>query len=102
MELGVRRGMVRSVVDCKSSVYAFKNNFGSLAIKNDSSAVFEESYATIFLDPSFVSRLEEGVEQSWAASKGSSVQDSLRQALISGFAQPLLDLIHYMEFEHVR
>ncbi|XP_031556875.1 uncharacterized protein LOC116293574 [Actinia tenebrosa] len=102
MELGVRTGMVRSVVDCKSSVYAFKNNYGNMAIKNDSSAIFEESYARVFLETSFLSRLEEGVEQSWVASKGLSVQDSLRRALVSGFAQPLLELVHYMEFQHVR
>lgn len=95
-------GMVRSVVDCKSSVYAFKNNYGNLAIKNDSSAIFQETYARVFLEPSFLSRLKAGVEQSWVASKGLSVQDSLRQALINGFSQPLLELIHYMEFQHVR
>jgi hypothetical protein len=102
MEIGVRAGMVRSIVDCKSSVNAFKSNYGNLAIKNESSAVFGEIYAQVFLRPSFLARLERDVEQKWKNSKGSSIQDSLREALVNGFAKPLLELIDYLEFQHVR
>ncbi|XP_020917030.1 uncharacterized protein LOC110254389 isoform X2 [Exaiptasia diaphana] len=102
MELGVKAGMVRSATDCQSSVYAFKNNYGKLAIKNESSAVLDEEYVQVFLEPRFLVELNKGVSEQWEKDKGRSIQDSLRSALIEGFGKPLLELIAYLEFKHIR
>ena len=95
--------MVRSSIDCKAGLDAFKEKYTMVAQKNTSAAVLEEWYTKLYLKPQYLKKLERGVNARWQKEHaGQSVSEAIREALVKGIGEPLLKLIHFLEFEHSR
>ena len=95
--------MVRATRDCVSGVDALKEKFRKISLANDSSGVLQEWFAKLYITDSFVQKLEEGVDDKWKANHGGkNVTESVESALVDGIGQPLLDLINYLEFDHMK
>ena len=101
LELGVMTGMVRAVEDCRSGLDAFKERFSEIDLSGNSSGVLKEWYTAKFRSPNFLSSLNRGVEESWKASTRRTVKQSINLALEEGIGKPVLDLIRYLENEHM-
>ena len=101
--LGVQAGMVRSSIDCKAGLDAFKEKYPMVAQRNTSEAVLQEWYSKLFLNPQYLAKLGRGVNTRWQEQHaGQSVKEAIQEALVKGLGEPLLKLIHYLEFEHSR
>ena len=101
--LGVQAGMVRSSIDCKAGLDAFKEKYPMVATRNSSTGVLEEWYTQHYLKRSYLAKLEREVNASWRQQHGGqSVREAIKEALLKGIGQPLINLIHYLEFTHSR
>ncbi|EDO31412.1 predicted protein [Nematostella vectensis] len=101
--LGVKSGMVRTKIDCVAGVDALKERYRVLSLANNSKGVLDDWYTANFKRPEYYSELEEGVNDKWTKNhKGMNVSDSILDALVKGLGQPLLDLINYLEGDHMR
>ena len=100
---GVKTGMVRATRDCVSGVDALKEKFLNLTLAKNASGVLNEWFARTFTSSSYVKDLEEEVNYKWALDHGGkNVNESVEDALINGIGQPLLELIKYLEFDHMK
>lgn len=104
MKLGVKAGMIRTVIDCQAGVDALKEKYRQLSLADNSKGILREDFVKNYiLNSDYLANLEDGVEQKWStAHNGMSVNDSLKDALKEGVGQPLLDLINYLQTEHRR
>lgn len=100
--MGVSAGMVRTKIDCRAGVDALKESYKQLSLANVSSGVLDEWYTKNFRKGTFLEGLEDGVDEKWTKENGRNVKESIRAALREGFGQPMLDLINYLEFDHMR
>ncbi|XP_015757731.1 PREDICTED: uncharacterized protein LOC107337124 [Acropora digitifera] len=101
--LGVQAGMVRSSIDCKAGLDAFKEKYPMVATRNSSTGVLEEWYTQQYLKRSYLAKLEREVNASWRQQHGGqSVREAIKEALLKGIGEPLINLIHYLEFTHSR
>lgn len=101
--LGVQAGMVRSSVDCKAGLDAFKERYPKVAQGNTPESVLEEWYTKLYLKPQYLARLERGVNKRWQKEHGGqNVTKAIKQALVKGLGEPLLNLIQWLEDEHSR
>lgn len=101
--LGVKVGMVRSSIDCKAGLDAFKEKYPMVVKRNASTGVLYEWYTKLYLGRQYLAKLERGVNARWRKQHdGQSVREAINQALLRGVGEPLLNLIHYLEFEHSR
>lgn len=95
--------MVRSSIDCKAGLDAFKEEYPEIAKANDSMGVLREWSASLYLKPAYLANLDSGVNARWRIEhSGQSARDAIREALVKGFGEPVLNLIHYLEYEHSR
>jgi len=95
--------MVRSSIDCKAGLDAFKEEYPEIAKANDSMGVLGEWSASLYLKPAYLANLDSGVNARWRIEhSGQSARDAIREALVKGFGEPVLNLIHYLEYEHSR
>ncbi|EDO47486.1 predicted protein [Nematostella vectensis] len=102
MELGVRAGMVRSSTDCAAGAHAFKDRYRGLVMRGRASAALDEFYGKTLTRSGFLENLEKGVAERWRKEKNVSVNQSVKDALLQGFAQPLLDFVHFLDHVHSR
>ncbi|XP_031569347.1 uncharacterized protein LOC116303878, partial [Actinia tenebrosa] len=101
--LGVTTGMIRTKIDCIAGVDALKQAFLKISLANDSIGVLQEWFTKLYLQKKYLSKLENGVEDSWANKHpGRNISTSIREALIYGIGQPMTDLLNYLEFDHMR
>lgn len=101
VQLGVKSGMVRTVVDCQAGVDALKEKYRQLSLANKAEGVLKEWFAKSYLEAKYLVNLSKGVDDKWAKDhSGKNVNVSLKEALKEGVGQPLLDLINYLENEH--
>lgn len=101
VELGVKSGMVRTVVDCQAGVDALKESFKQISLAGKSEGIIKEWFASGYLNHLYLSKLAAGVNDQWSENhQGKNVTVSIREALEEGVAQPLLDLINYLDVEH--
>ena len=86
--------MVRSSIDCKAGLDAFKESYPEIAKADSSIGVLDEWYATRYLEPEYLANLHSGVDARWRNEhSGQSVREAIRQALMKGFGEPVLNLI---------
>ena len=101
VQLGVKSGMVRTVIDCQAGVDALKEKYRQLSLANNTEGVLKEWFAKGYLDAQYLQQLTSGVDDKWTEDhKGKNVNASLKEALKEGIGQPLLDLINYLDNEH--
>lgn len=101
--LGVQVGMVRSSIECKAGLDAFKEKYPKVAHGDTPESVLEEWYTKLYLKPQYLARLERGVNKRWQKEHGGqNVTKSIKQALVNGLGKPLLNLIQWLENEHSR
>ena len=100
--MGIFAGMVRPQISCRAGVDALKTAYKQLSLANSSSAVLTEWYTNRFLQESYLEGLEKGVDGRWTAERGKNVKESIKAALKDGFGEPMLELINYLEFDHMR
>lgn len=95
--------MVRSSIDCKAGLDAFKEEYPEIAKVNNAVGVLKEWCVSLYLQPAYLTNLESGVNARWRVEhSGQSVRDAIKEALVKGFGEPVLQLIHYLEYEHSR
>ena len=93
--------MVRSDIDCKAGLDALKEKYPAIAQRNDSAGVLDEWYAKVYLRPQYLTKLGSGVNARWKAQhSGQSVKEAIKEALVKGFGEPVLNLIHFLEYKH--
>lgn len=101
--LGVQAGMVRSSIDCKAGLNALKEKYPMVAQLNTPEAVLKEWYTRLYLKSPYLAKLELGVNSTWQKQHdGQTVKEAIREALVKGIGEPILKLIHFLEFEHSR
>ena len=101
MQLGIKTGMVRAKIDCKAGLDAIKQVYKNIALDQKPESVLKEWYAKYFLRPSFYSKLSSATNHTWSKENNrSSVDLSIKTALIDGFGKPILALLKYLEFNH--
>ncbi|XP_068748355.1 uncharacterized protein [Montipora capricornis] len=101
VELGVKSGMVRTVIDCQAGVDALKESYRQLSLAGNSEGILREWFAKGYLNPLYLLHLDDGVDVEWRKQHhGKSVNMSIQEALKEGVGQPLLDLINYLDIEH--
>lgn len=101
--LGVTTGMIRTKIDCRAGLDAIKMAFRKISLANDSTGVLDEWFTKLFLQKKYLTKLQDGVEDSWSKKHtGRNISSSIREALTDGIGQPLIDLMHYLEFDHMR
>lgn len=101
VQLGVKSGMIRTVIDCLAGVNALKEKYRELSLANNAEGVLEEWFAKGYLNADYLAKLTKGVDDKWTKDhNGKNVNASLKEALKEGVGQPLLDLINYLENEH--
>lgn len=99
--MGVKAGYVRAKIDCKAGVDAFKARYKLIASKRSAAEVLNEWFSRHYLDVNRVQKLlNDTVKSAWLAEKGKSVNNSLKDALVTGVGKPVLKLIDYLEFNH--
>lgn len=95
--------MVRSSIDCKAGLDALKERYPMVAQRNTPEGVLEEWYTKLYLRSQYLAKMERGVNERWKKQHaGQSVAEAIREALVKGLGEPLLKLIHFLEFEHSR
>ena len=95
--------MVRSSIDCKAGLDAFKEKYPKVAQSSSPEGVLDEWYAKLYLKPQYLAKLNRGVNERWQKEHaGQDVAEAIRKALVKGVGQPLSNLIHYLENEHSR
>ncbi|KAK3744963.1 hypothetical protein QZH41_008490, partial [Actinostola sp. cb2023] len=100
---GVTTGMVRTQIDCRSGVDAMKQIFKRISTTNDSREILKDWFTTQFQKASFLAGLEDGVDKQWQSKHaGKGISASIKDALVQGLGQPMLDLINYLDGEHMR
>lgn len=93
--------MVRTVVDCQAGVDALKESFKQISLAGKSEGIIKEWFASGYLNHLYLSKLAAGVNDQWSENhQGKNVTLSIIEALEEGVAQPLLDLINYLDVEH--
>ncbi|XP_028399408.1 uncharacterized protein LOC114522845 [Dendronephthya gigantea] len=102
IDLGVKAGMVRSVEDCISGVDALKEKSKYLTKTNRSESVLDEEYTAPFQAKDFLDYVPESDLQLWIKNNKKTASSSIKEALTEGFGKPMLDLINYLEHEHIR
>lgn len=101
VQLGVKSGMVRTVIDCQAGVDALKEKYRNLSLANSAEGVLTEWFAKSYLNANYLVNLSKGVDDKWTKDhNGKNVNASLKEALKKGVGQPLLDLINYLDNEH--
>lgn len=101
--MGVKAGMVRSDIDCRAGLDAIKETYPKIAQSNASTGVLHEWYVAQYLKSQYLERLNSKVDDLWKTKhSGQSVQEAIKEALVKGFGEPVLSLIHYLEYEHSR
>ena len=95
--------MVRSSIDCKAGLDAFKENYPEIAKANNSMGALKEWCVSLYLKPAYLADLNSGVNARWRTEhSGQSARDAIKEALVKGFGEPVLNLIHYLEYDHSR
>ena len=95
--------MVRSSIDCKAGLDAFKEAYPKIAKANNSMGVLREWYVSLYLKPGYLANLHSGVNARWRIEhSGQSAREAIREALVKGLGEPVLNLIHYLEYGHSR
>lgn len=101
VELGVKSGMIRTVIDCQAGVDALKESYRQLSLAGKADGILSEWFAKGYLKTSYLSKLGSGVDEEWTEkNNGKNVNASIVEALKEGVGQPLLDLINYLNNEH--
>lgn len=101
--MGVKVGMVRSSIDCKAGLDAFKEQYPGIAKANNAKGVLDEWCVTLYLEPKYLANLDSRVNARWRDEhSGQTVKEAIREALMKGFGEPVLNLIHFLEYEHSR
>ena len=95
--------MVRSSIDCRAGLDAFKQSYSEISKANNSIGVLDEWYAELYLKPEYLAKLYSGVNAQWREEhSGQSVREAIKEALVKGFGEPVLNLIHFLEYQHSR
>lgn len=101
VQLGVKSGMVRTVIDCQAGVDALKEKYRNLSLANSAEGVLTEWFAKRYLNANYLVNLSKGVDDKWTKHhNGKNANASLKEALKKGVGQPFLDLINYLDNEH--
>lgn len=101
VQLGVKSGMIRTVIDCQAGVDALKESYRQLSLSGKSDGILGEWFSKKYLNTKYLSELDKGVDEQWTKNhNGKSVNASVVEALKDGVGQPLLDLINYLDNEH--
>ena len=103
IKMGVKAGFVRTKIDCRSGLDAFKASYKLIASKRSAEEVLNEWYAAHYLSKDMVQKfISAKVKDAWLAEKGKTVDKSFRDALVAGVGRPILKLIDYLEYNHSR
>lgn len=80
-----------------------KQNYKSIVTSNNSRDILNEWYTKSFQTRNFLRLLKDGVDDQWKSKHGGkNITESVQDALVEGFGQPMLDLINYLDGEHMR
>lgn len=103
VKLGVKSGMVRTVIDCQAGVDALKESYRQLSLAGKSEGILGEWYTKNYVNSTYLANLADGVDEQWSKNhNGKNANMSIVEALKDGIGQPLLDLINYLENDHKR
>ena len=95
--------MIRTKIDCRSGVDAMKQKYIKMTSSNDTRQILNEWFTGTFQKPSYLARLETGVEKQWQSKhNGQNISQSIKDALVKGLGEPMMDLINYLDGEHMR
>ena len=84
MKLGVKAGMVRSELACRSGLDAFEIQFKQTSKQNNPKDILKEWFVENYLKPSFIRNIQKADQESWFKSKRKNISTSIRDALIEG------------------
>ena len=101
MKEGIRRGMIRSVDDCKAGIDAVKHTYLKISLYGEK-AVLNSWFMKFVVDDEFLSDIKDEEKQKWLKEKGENVSDTVEKAFIELIGKPIADLIDYLQNDHIR
>ena len=100
LQRGVTSGMVRSVDECKDGIECIKRSYLSLYTTRNPDSVL--SWAGVsYRITKFVSGVEIPVLSQWIAKYGKNMTESLSEAVVKFVGLPMIDLLQYLENDHI-
>lgn len=101
--LGITTGMVRTKIDCRAGVDALKQNYKKMSTANDAREILKEWFTANFQKEFYLSKLEDGVDELWKSKHaGKNVAESIKDALVKGFGEPMFNLLNYLDKDHMK
>ncbi|CAH3138463.1 unnamed protein product [Pocillopora meandrina] len=95
MKIGVRRGMVRSVEECKAGIDSIELVYSGISLHN-ATGVLNEWFVQPLLDPLYYSNITEETDKKWKAEhKGKSVSETVKEYLVKYLGEPLEQMLRY-------
>lgn len=102
MKMGVRRGMVRSVEECKAGIDSIELAYSDVSLHN-ATGVLKAWFAQPLLDPLYYSDITKETNKKWKeAHKGKNVSETVKEYLVKYLGEPLEQMLRYIEEEHSR
>ena len=92
--------MIRAKIDCQSGLDAFKARHKILTKERKGSAVLKEWFSRQYRSKGLYEKINKTVSDAWLSEKGKTVEESVKEALVTGVGDPLVKLINYLEFNH--
>ena len=102
MQLGIRTGMVRSKFNCIAGINAFKQYYKKISSDNNPNEVLSEWFVEHYITAEFSKDLSAEDRRKWIKKYRKTFMQSVNDSLIEGIGKPIVDLINYMERDHIR
>ena len=100
LQRGVASGMVRSLDECKDGMDCIKRSYLSLYTTRNPDSVL--SWAGVgYRITKFISSVEIPLLSQWIAKYGETMSESLSEAVVKFVGLPVIDLLQYLENEHI-
>ncbi|XP_068693503.1 uncharacterized protein [Montipora foliosa] len=100
VKMGVRRGMVRSVEECKAGLDSIKRRYLNVSLFNET-GVLQEWYVEPLLEKDFYSNITVEVDNQWKSShEGKNVRETIKEWLVKYLGEPITQMLRYLEHEH--
>lgn len=102
MKLGVKSGMVRSILGCQTGLNSFKMRFRVLTKHDNPRDILREKFVQSIRSNDFIEQLFPEARTKWLKDKGKHISESIDIALVEGIYTHVYDLDSRINVNDVR
>ncbi|KXJ22621.1 uncharacterized protein LOC110251997 [Exaiptasia diaphana] len=99
IKLGVQKGMVRSVEECKAGYDAISRSYYNVSLHGET-GVLKEWYARMAVSPEYYKHLTAKVKEEWKSVHKKNINESVTEYLIEYIGKPIAEMIRYIKNEY--